>query len=141
MRVKITVWEYADGKPTVRYIAVHLLGKSNGDWGSKDMDETSGPYNYDCPLSYLDEATEPANEWARQWREKVRAHHATKATQKATAKRVAVGCKVRLSARYGGVLAEVTRTEKTKVFGTLLEGKYKGGHYKLPRAGIVEVLA
>ena len=71
----------------------------------------------------------------------MRAHHATKATQKATAKRVAVGATVRLSARYGGVKAEVTRTEGSRIYGTILEGKHAGGHYKLPRAGIVEVLA
>ena len=51
-------------------------GKTEG-WGYKSMSEHSGPYVYDCPLSFLAEASE-ATGYAIEWREKVRAHHAAK---------------------------------------------------------------
>lgn len=36
----------------------------------KDMDETCGPYNYDCPKGILDLLTPTDNEFAKNWREK-----------------------------------------------------------------------
>lgn len=36
----------------------------------KDMDETMGPYNYDCPKSILDLLSPTDNEWANEWRQK-----------------------------------------------------------------------
>lgn len=60
-----------------RWIGVDLLAKDPScGWGYKDMDETMGPYYYECPLAYLDEAGETTHARAREWREKVRAHHA-----------------------------------------------------------------
>lgn len=81
-------WALCESTPTdgpvTRYILLCLLQgpkRSNpgGSWGYKDMDESIGPYYYDCPLSYLDLATEPINDGARIWRETVRAHHSSKA--------------------------------------------------------------
>ena len=73
----------SDGQ-VIRYILLCLLqgperNDPDGSWGYKEMDESVGPYYYDCPLSYLDLATEPVNDSARIWREKVRAHHSSKA--------------------------------------------------------------
>lgn len=62
----------------VRYIGVNLLLRSPEGWGYKPMDETMHPYYYDCPLSYLDEASAPENASAAEWREKVRALAAEK---------------------------------------------------------------
>ncbi len=64
-------------------IFVALLAKSRDGWGYKDMDESMGPYNYDCPLGILN-AADPveklysgwALETATNWRAKVRAHWA-----------------------------------------------------------------
>lgn len=39
----------------------------------KDLDETMGPCECDCPVSILDLLTEPYNKWASDWREKCRA--------------------------------------------------------------------
>ena len=66
----------SDGQ-VIRYILLCLLqgperNDPGGSWGYKDMDESVGPYYYDCPLSYLDLATEPLNETAAVWRAKVR---------------------------------------------------------------------
>ena len=81
-------WALCESTPTdgpvTRYILLCLLqgperDNPGGTWGHKDMDESAGPYYYDCPLSYLDLATEPINDAALIWREKVRAHHSFKA--------------------------------------------------------------
>ena len=46
-----------------------------GNFCYKDMDETVGPYYYDCPLSILNLLTETEYEYAKEWREKVRLYH------------------------------------------------------------------
>lgn len=71
-----------DDKP-VTFIALYLVRGGNNSrdgWGYKDMDETTGPYYYNCPLSYLDMVPDPGG-YATEWRAKVREHH-TKANQK-----------------------------------------------------------
>lgn len=55
-------------------------GKGSG-WGYKSLDESSGPYYFDCPLSFLDEASAPTH-YAAEWRESARKHHAAKAAIK-----------------------------------------------------------
>lgn len=89
-------WE---GKPnpkagqTVRFIALYLIrgrdrcnprtGRYDPDgWGYKDMDESAGPYYFNCPLSYLDMVPDPGG-YATEWRAKVREHWA-KRNQKLT---------------------------------------------------------
>lgn len=42
--------------------------KSGEEFGYKDMTETMGPYNYDCPASILDLLGPPGNDYAAQWR-------------------------------------------------------------------------
>lgn len=74
------VWQLvridATGK---KYITLDLIAKERkGGWGYRCMEETWGPYYYDCPLSLLDQADPTDNETAKAWREKVRAHHAAK---------------------------------------------------------------
>lgn len=44
----------------------------------KDMDETVGPYNYDCPKGILDLLTPTESEWANLWREACRENLAKK---------------------------------------------------------------
>ncbi|KSW24188.1 MULTISPECIES: hypothetical protein [unclassified Pseudomonas] len=65
---------------SMRYIRCDLLQRSGGEWGYKAMDESMAPYDYSCPLRYLD----MAQELSPGWREKVRAHHARR-RQPATA--------------------------------------------------------
>lgn len=71
-----TLYEKPDGG---RFINLDLIQKSGGDWGYKDIDEGMGPVECDCPLAFLDAASEPSNEYAKAWREKVRAFHAKNA--------------------------------------------------------------
>lgn len=75
-----TVFESAfpDGRPSERFIVAFLMKcwDRGGDWGFKDVTESMGPYEVNCPLGYLDMVPEAPNEWGRQWRERVRAYHA-----------------------------------------------------------------
>ena len=57
------------------WIGCSLLENGGRDgWGKKDMEECMGPFQYDCPLEYLEMA--PVTNEA--WRVKVRAHWAGK---------------------------------------------------------------
>lgn len=56
-------------------------GGKNEGWGYKDMDETCGPVEVNCPLSFLDKASEPTG-YAIEWREKVRQYHAKRKAKK-----------------------------------------------------------
>lgn len=65
-----------------KFITLYLCrngGKDEG-WGYKDMDESAGPYYYNCPLAYLDMVPDPGG-YATDWRAEVRKYHA-KANQK-----------------------------------------------------------
>lgn len=46
------------------------------EWGYKGMDECSGPYEVNCPLSLLNAADAPRGEHAASWRQQVREYHA-----------------------------------------------------------------
>jgi hypothetical protein len=73
-----TVWEIITPEKQFRYIGCDLLqngGKSMG-WGYKDLDESMGPYQVSCPLSYLDMVPQPDGEIANNWRKAVRDYHA-----------------------------------------------------------------
>lgn len=55
------------------FAAVCLTSTNSKDYYNfayKDMDETCGPYNYDCPKGILDLLTPTDNEFAKNWREK-----------------------------------------------------------------------
>lgn len=55
---------------------VCLTNTNNRDYfnfGAKSMDETTGPYMYDCPVSILNLLSETDNEYALEWRKKCRA--------------------------------------------------------------------
>ena len=80
-------WAVIEGKPGSslegeRLAVLCLLGSHDREWGYKDMDETMGPYYYDCPISYLSMLTEPRNDSARAWREQVKKYNDDKAKAK-----------------------------------------------------------
>jgi len=72
--------ESADGI-RFRFIGVHLLFKSSDGWGYKSMSEDMGPYNYTCPLKYLEMAPDgdAGSKNARDWRAEVRKQTADQA--------------------------------------------------------------
>ena len=55
-----------------------MAGGGKDGWGYKDLSEDFGPGQVNCPLSYLDQASEAVG-YAVEWRQKVRAFHALKA--------------------------------------------------------------
>jgi hypothetical protein len=61
------------------WIGLDLIrsGKSDG-YGYKDIDESAGPCDVGCPLSYLSAPHAPLIGYAAQWRERVRAYHASR---------------------------------------------------------------
>ena len=52
----------------------------------KVMDETEGPYSYDCPLSILDMLSPTEHEWAVKWRNGCRERAAQKADERKNGK-------------------------------------------------------
>lgn len=69
---------------TEKWLCVYMLGSERDfGWGYKAVDESMGPVHRDCPASYLDEADEPPNEYAREWREACRANAARRKAQAA----------------------------------------------------------
>jgi hypothetical protein len=77
-----SVWErtfHRDGqetKPSSRWIICDLLRCQQGEWGYKDIEESMHPYQYSCPLGYLDLV--PLDQFGgnAEWRELVRQFHA-----------------------------------------------------------------
>src|SRR5687768_3325244 len=64
-----------------RFIILHMIsGDKRNGYGYKPVEESMGPYQYSCPLSYLDLAPPvkgadgQAAEWSAKWREGVRAY-------------------------------------------------------------------
>jgi hypothetical protein len=62
-----------------RFVCLFLIkgGAGRDGWGYKDVDETAGPCEINCPASYLDLAQpEPTEGYAVEWRQRVRARAA-----------------------------------------------------------------
>lgn len=62
-----------------RYIALYLMKRERGGgWMYKPLDESMGPGEASCPLSYLDMVPMPDDPhgWCTKWRESVRQWHA-----------------------------------------------------------------
>ncbi len=55
-----------------------MAGGAKDGWGYKDLSEDYGPGQVNCPLSYLDQASEAVG-YAVEWRQKVREFHAKRA--------------------------------------------------------------
>lgn len=72
------VFEATLEEKTVRNICLFKMQFHTKDypyWGYKDIDESMGPNEVTCPLSYIDMCTEPTSEYSHEWREEVRAYH------------------------------------------------------------------
>ena len=76
------------GRRNVMAAICLTCGKTKWDrtlWGYKDMDETMGPYYYDCPKAILDMLTPTDNDTANEWREACRRNMAEKRERRAHA--------------------------------------------------------
>jgi hypothetical protein len=100
------LWVLIKPKNQDPLIGLFLLQRDNGCWGYKDMDESMGPFHYDCPLRWLDRAPEPPScpvdghrGSRRTWRDFVRDHHAQQAVSRKRV-RPAVGSTIRLGDHF-----------------------------------------
>lgn len=81
----------------VRFIALFLLrGGGRDGWGYKGIQESMGPCEVDCPLSFFKLVPEPDGEYAAAWRERVKAYHATMRETNARIRAVRVGDELHL---------------------------------------------
>jgi len=91
-----SVYETPEGD---RFVNLDLMERgSDGSWGYKDMDETMGPFYYDCPLSLLKVAGPTKHDSARRWRDEVEARQARKS------RKLTVGLRVDLYGKRYEVL-------------------------------------
>lgn len=68
-----TAIEYQNEEETRVFASVFLTSTDSKDYFNfsyKDMDETCGPYAYDCPASILKLLTPTTSEYANEWRKK-----------------------------------------------------------------------
>lgn len=64
------------------WAAIILTRTQNGEFFYKDMDETVGPYNYNCPKAILKVLSPTENKLANEWREKCYEYHKQQAEKK-----------------------------------------------------------
>jgi hypothetical protein len=86
-----------------KWIGLTLIDSRRGQVAVKCMDETVGPYYFDCPLAFIDRADAPVGPHAGPWREKVKAFHANR-----TARRAAIRQGLRVM--YDGQVYELCRS-------------------------------
>lgn len=133
-----------DGVTTI-FVAL-INGSKSGGYGYKDLSETMGPCDVDCPLSVLDAADpidvayadwpdrpDTGRAWARDWRAKVRAHWAAKAASRTAAKGLKPGDKVWV--KFGAHSPYEVASVGTKVLGYGTNGML----YRLPKGRIDRV--
>lgn len=79
-----SVEEYERDGQTIRYIRLDLLAyfRDDGAWGYKDLCESMGPCEVDCPLSFLDLVPVPDGPYAEGWRARVREYHRGRAQRR-----------------------------------------------------------
>ena len=86
------MWTVQETKTGERFICLYkIVGGRNQDWGYKDIDESMGPCETSCPLSFFDLVPCPDYGYAVEFREQCRAAHARKYMK------LAVGDTVRLT--------------------------------------------
>lgn len=68
-------WRETYPSGTVTMVFLFLLDRfKDGAWGYKDLQESMGPTEVDCPLDLIEKSTEHVS-YAPEWRERVREYH------------------------------------------------------------------
>lgn len=100
----------------IRFVCLYKMQKHGGSypyWGYKDIDESAGPGEISCPVSYLTMCTYPVNQYAYDWRQAVYARHEK-------LRQVKVGTKWKISNTIYEVVARTAKSTRVKdVFGQL----------------------
>lgn len=117
-----------------KVIALYLLRSAGDNWGYKDLSETSEPFYYDCPESFLEMATDFAEErGSAEWRKGVREFHAKR---KAIA---AMEIKAGLSFELGGSEYTVEAPYHKKGYWTVIRTR-DGSRFKAAIGEVKEAL-
>ena len=125
------MWTVQETPTGDRFICLYkIVGGRNQDWGYKDIEESMGPYEDSCPLSFLDMVPTPEG-YAAEFRERCKAAHARKH------QRIAVGDVVLLT---NGRCYKVTNVERGRIraYGA---GVNPEGFVRIPRKMLVRVIA
>lgn len=130
--VKMTWWKDGKELKSDKFLALDLMECRGKCWGYKDLEESMGPYNVDCPLSYLDMVPDPGGN-ATAWREKVRAYHAKRAASKSVAKAVKVGDWIELLPGYTVKQARVEQLVPMRRGYRIIASGYRIGPTKIAR--------
>jgi hypothetical protein len=131
------VKEYTDKDKAERFIGCSILGVDKGcGWGSKDMEESSGPCYYTCPLSYLDMVPDPGG-YAGAWRVSVREYWQKRRHARA---RVRVGDTIKLGQGFsvGGIKQPTMQIVSMRPMRASMDGiKVRLNHRALASAEVV----
>jgi len=96
------LWIVVETPSGQNMIVLYRIATRRGMTGYMGMPESSGPYYFTCPLSFLDMAPETNPEW----RAKVRAHHARNEGKKD----IRVGSKVLVYGKPYTVVGRIRRS-------------------------------
>lgn len=112
------VWQVLKSPDGKLGITLTLLqsGYPEMGWGWKSIDETHGPNEKDCPLSFLDMVPDPGS-YATAWRAGVREYHA----QQRTKTQLKVGDPVKI---YGKPYRLREKARRGWVVVSMLDGKH-----------------
>ena len=127
------MWTVQETPTGERFICLYkIVGGRGQDWGYKDIDESMGPYETSCPLSFFDMVPCPEG-YAVEFRERCREAHARRHQP------VKVGDVVLLT---GGKCYRITKAERGRLLGVDAGvGTNAYTVYRIPRSRLVRVIA
>lgn len=128
----------------ITFVCLFLMagggGRDENRWGYKDIDESMGPCELDCPLSVLDATPlhDPENsQYAVQWRERVRAYHAEMADKRKLKSGIGPGCIVQLKRGCKPGFMKLLEKSRTATWSAISEN---GCRFRLPSRYIERVV-
>lgn len=121
---------------TFTLICLTSKGKSGKGFGYKDMDETVGPCEINCPKRILDLLTPTDNEYANKWRDACHEKRATSAKQRAEGSKIVPGMAIKTAEplHYSEKELDTFTIVPTPASDRGVIATAKGGHglYRLP---------
>lgn len=113
-------------------VVLFLIEKQGAYWSCKSMDETSGPYYYDCPLKLLGMTKGTDHENSVNWRKRVRYYHAHVQWINDMWPKIGVGDRLLLSPRYRAGVYVVQEVLDSKA-GLIVQHKPTGDIFKISK--------
>ena len=65
------LWMLIQPKEGPSFVCLFKLSNYKGDWGYKEIDESMGPAQWDCPVSLIQQADPPTTQYAIEWRAQI----------------------------------------------------------------------